>query len=218
VLHRADWKNEEEYMMTRLSTKSRWHFRRNIIDKRGLYNITLLSGKKNVTSEQVAEWQRLYKNVKDKSLNINTYALPERYFSNIIDHPNWEVIELRLKPEPGEAAEEKPIVAVGFCYISSRNNYSIMAVGMDYNYVLSHSCYRQSLYQSVARANQLKCGKLYLGMDASIEKRKLGVEVTYKSVFVQASDNFNMEMIGSTYQHKQKITRQEDLKSAAKAA
>jgi 7-keto-8-aminopelargonate synthetase-like enzyme len=218
VLNRADWKNEEEYMMTRLSTKSRWHFRRNIIDKRGLYNITLLSGKKNVTSEQVAEWQRLYKNVKDKSLNINTYALPERYFSNIIDHPNWEVIELRLKPEPGEAAEEKPIVAVGFCYISSRNNYSIMAVGMDYNYVLSHSCYRQSLYQSVARANQLKCGKLYLGMDASIEKRKLGVEVTYKSVFVQASDNFNMEMIGSTYQHKQKITRQEDLKSAAKAA
>jgi 7-keto-8-aminopelargonate synthetase-like enzyme len=218
TLHRADWKSEEEYMMNRLSTKARWHFRRNILDKRDLYNITLLSGKKDVALNRIAEWQQLYRNVKDKSLNINTYELPEKYFTNIIDHPNWEVIELRLKPEAGEKAEDKPLVAVGFCYISSQNNYSIMAVGMDYNYVLSHSCYRQSLYQSVARANQLKCGMLYLGMDASIEKRKFGVEVTQKCVFVQAYDNFNMEMIGSTYNHNQKITRQDDLKLGAKVA
>lgn len=218
VLYNADWQSEEEYMIERLSTKARWHFRRNIQGKRDLYNITLLSGDKSVNAERVAEWRQLYRNVKDKSLNINTYELPEKYFTNIINHRNWEVIELRLKPEPGEKAEDKPLIAVGFCYISSRNNYSMMAVGMDYNYVLSHSCYRQSLYQSVARANELKCEKLFLGMDASVEKRKFGVKVIQKSVFVQASDNFNMEMIGSVYSHKQKITRQADLKSARKVA
>lgn len=218
VLYNANWNSEEDYMMQRLSTKARWHFRRNILDKRDLYNITVLSGKKNVTSAQVKEWQQLYKNVKEKSYNINTYELPQKYFTNIINNPNWEVIELRLKPEAGENAADKPLVAVGFCYISSKNNYSIMAVGMDYNYVLSHSCYRQSLYQSVARANQLKCDRLYLGMDAAIEKRKFGVKAIQKSVFVQASDNFNMEMIGSVYSHTEKITRNEDLKLALKDA
>jgi 7-keto-8-aminopelargonate synthetase-like enzyme len=218
VLHNATWQSEEQYMHERLSTKARWHFRRNILDKRDLYNVTLLTGKKLADSERVASWRQLYKNVKNKSLNINTYELPEKYFENIINHPNWEVIELRLKPEAGETAEEKPIVAVGFCYVSANNNYSIMAVGMDYNYVLSHSCYRQSLYQSVARANQLKCEKLFLGMDASIEKRKFGVEVIQKSVYIQAADNFNMEMMGSVYSNKQKITRGEDLKIANKVA
>jgi len=123
-------------------------------------------------------------------------------------HPGWEVIELRLKNE------DQTLVAVGFCYLSSKNNYSIMAVGMDYDYVLSHSCYRQSLYQSVARANQLKCDKLYLGMDASIEKRKFGADTIQKCVFVQASDNFNMELIGAVYAQQQKITRKEILKPA----
>lgn len=212
VLHKADWQTEEEYMMKRLSTKARWHFRRNILDKRDYYNVNLLTGKKKVTKEQVQEWRRLYKNVKDKSLNINTYELPQKYFENIINHPNWEVIELRLK------TEDQPLVAVGFCYISAKNNYSIMAVGMDYTYVLSHGCYRQSLYQSVVRANELKCGKLYLGMDASVEKRKFGVEVIQKSVFVQAADNFNMELIGAVYSQKQKITRNDDLKSIGREA
>jgi hypothetical protein len=36
-------------------------------------------------------------------------------------------------------------------------------------------------------------------MDASIEKRKFGVNVIPKSVFVQAADNFNMELIGAVY-------------------
>ncbi|MBI1769745.1 MAG: aminotransferase class I/II-fold pyridoxal phosphate-dependent enzyme [Bacteroidetes bacterium] len=212
VLHNADWRNEEEYMMKRLSTKSRWHFRRNILDKREHYNVVVLTGNKNVKAEQINEWRRLYKNVKDKSLNINTYELPAKYFENIVNHPNWEVVELRLK------TEDQPLVAVGFSYISAKNNYSIMAVGMDYTYVLSHGCYRQSLYQSVVRANELKCGKLYLGMDASIEKKKFGVDVIQKSVFVQAADNFNMELIGAVYSQQQKITRNDDLKLIGREA
>ncbi len=212
VLENANWKTEEEYMMTRLSTKARWHFRRNIIDKREHYSIEVLTCNKYVKPGQVEEWRRLYKNVKDKSLNINTYELPEKYFDNIINNPNWEVIELRLK------TQDAPLIAVAFCYVSSTNNYSIMAVGLDYSYVLSHSCYRQSLYQSVVRANELKCDKVYLGMDASVEKRKFGVRVVEKSIFIQASDNFNMEVIGAVYTQQQKITRNENLKSTTDKA
>jgi hypothetical protein len=209
TLHHLNWKNEEEYMMTRLSTKARWHFRRNILDKKDLFNVTVLSGIKNADEKRISEWQQLYRNVKDKSFNINTYELPDRYFTNILSNVNWEVIELRLKPDE---SKEELLVGVGFCY-KSKNNYSIMAVGLNYDYVLSHGCYRQSLYQSVARANALKCDKLYLGMDASIEKQKFGVEMTQKSVFIQASDNFTMELIGAVYSQKEKITRQADLKA-----
>jgi len=68
---------------------------------------------------------------------------------------------------------------------------------MDYDYVLTHGCYRQGLYQTVLRTNALGCDKLYLGMDASIEKKRFGVDVIGKSVYIQANDNFNMELIGT---------------------
>jgi hypothetical protein len=34
-------------------------------------------------------------------------------------------------------------------------------------------------------------------MDASVEKRKFGVKAIPKSVYIQANDNFNMELIGT---------------------
>lgn len=74
-----------------------------------------------------------------------------------------------------------------------------MAVGIDYNYVFTHGCYRQVMYHCLLRANNLGCDKLYLGMDAAIEKKRFGVEVSQKSVYVQANDNFNMELIGTVF-------------------
>jgi len=195
ILHNKKWETEEDYMMS-LSVKARWHFRRNIVDKRHFFEIKILEGcDKKVTKSQVADWQRLYKNVKNKSFNINTYALPEKYFEKIINDPNWEVIELRLARDLNE---KQPLVSVAFCY-KSKNNYSIMAVGLDYDYVKSHGCYRQGLYQSVNRTMQLDLEKLYLGMDASIEKRKFGADKIKKSVYIQSSDNFNLELIGNVY-------------------
>jgi hypothetical protein len=36
-------------------------------------------------------------------------------------------------------------------------------------------------------------------MDAAIEKRKFGVRVVPKTVYVQQGDNFTMELIGAVY-------------------
>jgi 7-keto-8-aminopelargonate synthetase-like enzyme len=192
------WQSEGEYMQ-HLSGSNRWHFRRKILDKKHFFNVRVLTGKQK-TKEQVATWYNLYANVKGKSYNINTYELPLKYFQNIVDHPSWEVIELRLKPDdmPTEG-QEGPVVSLGFCYRSAKNNYGIALVGLDYDYVINHGCYRQTLYQSIVRANNLKCNKHYLGMDAAIEKQRFGVTVIPKSVYVQANDNFNMELIGTVY-------------------
>ncbi len=190
------WKDEKEYI-SRFSSGSRWHFKKMILDKREFYDVTVLSGEEKASKGKIDDWYKLYYNVKEKSYNINTYALPIKYFANMIDHPNWEIIELRLKPDNTTVDYKAPLVSVAFCYRSSKNNYSMMAVGLDYDYVLSHGCYRQVMYQSVIRANKLICNKLYLGMDASIEKKRFGVNVFFKSVYVQANDNFNLELMGN---------------------
>jgi len=192
VLLDTTWKDEAEYMQ-RLSTGNRWHFRRKILDKKPFFTISVVTDAGKVSEEQINTWYKLYTNVKQKSFNINTYELPLKNFINMVHHPNWEIIELRLK---SDNTNNNPIVSVGFSYKSSKNNYSMLAVGLDYDYVLSHGCYRQALYQSVVRANQLKCKKLYLGMDASIEKKRFGLKAIAKSVYIQANDNFNMELIG----------------------
>jgi 7-keto-8-aminopelargonate synthetase-like enzyme len=198
ILHEANkWQNEKEYMQF-LSGSNRWHFRRKILDKKDFFNVRVLTGKQK-TKEQVAEWYKLYSNVKGKSYNINTYELPLKYFLNIVDHPSWEVIELSLKSNDLSNDEGGQVVSLGFCYKSAKHNYGIALVGLDYDYVVSHGCYRQTLYQSIVRANSLKCGKHYLGMDAAIEKQRFGVTVIPKSVYVQANDNFNMELIGAVY-------------------
>ncbi|HLZ15674.1 MAG TPA: hypothetical protein VKQ08_01485, partial [Cyclobacteriaceae bacterium] len=111
-----------------------------------------------------------------------------------------EVIELRVKPDDAFAKDaEGTLVSVNFCYKSAKNNYSIYAVGLNYDYVVDHGCYRQGLYQSLLRANTLGCDKFYLGMDASVEKKRFGVTVFPVCAYVQANDNFNLELIGTTY-------------------
>jgi hypothetical protein len=196
TLENIQWNDESEYM-SRFSSGSRWHFKKMILSKKDFYDVTVLTGKEKASKGNVEDWYKLYYNVKQKSYNINTYALPLSYFSNMVNHPNWEIVELRLKPDNTTVGYKPPLVSVAFCYRSSKNNYSMMAVGLDYDYVLSHGCYRQVMYQSVVRANELKCNKLYLGMDASIEKKRFGVAVYPKSVYVQANDNFNMELMGN---------------------
>ena len=198
TLYNLQWETESEYLSS-FSSGSRWHFKKMISSKKIYFNVNILEGEDKSSKGNVDTWYMLYSNVKEKSYNINTYELPVKYFSNMIKHPNWEIIEIRLKPEYDEREIKNQVVAVAFCYKSQKNNYSMMAVGMDYNYVLSHGSYRQILYQSVLRANSLKCNKLYLGMDAAVEKRRLGVKVIPSSAYLQADDNFNMELMGAVY-------------------
>lgn len=198
TLTNIKWETETEYL-SKFSSGSRWHFRKLIQEKKIFFNVDVLEGQKKIEKGDIQTWYKLYENVKRKSFNINTYELPIKYFYNMQYHPRWEVIELRLKHEYDDRDVKDQVVSVGFCYKSSRNTYSFMAVGIDYNYVLTHGCYRQVMYHCMLRANELGCDKLYLGMDAAVEKKRFGVEVINKSVYVQANDNFNMELIGTVF-------------------
>lgn len=69
-------------------------------------------------------------------------------------------------------------------------------LGLDFDYVKSNHTYRQLLYQTIKRAIDLRFSRIDLGMTASFEKRKLGAIVNEKFAYVQASDNYSIELLG----------------------
>ena len=196
LMANLNWKDEQEYL-SRFSSGSRWNFKKLILEKKNNFNTQILTSEAEKQKGQPEDWFRLYSNVKNKSYSINTFTLPAKFFTNLVKHPNWEVIELRLRSgETVPQDKEGLLVAVNFCYRSAKNSYSLYAVGLDYTYVVEHGCYRQGLYHSMNRAHDLRSGKFYLGMDAAVEKKRFGVTAIPVSAYVQTNDNYNMELIG----------------------
>ena len=141
--------------------------------------------------EQLPRLIELYRNVHRNNLGLNTFSFPERVFKNMSDNPHWEFIVLSLKNGP-----QKPIGAM-FCYKNQGKTYVPAFVGLDYTYVTSHYTYRQLLYQTIKRAISLGVDHIDFGMTASFEKRKLGAVVSERYAFVQASDNYVLELLGT---------------------
>jgi hypothetical protein len=203
VIDNLNWDSTESYI-EKLSTNARRNLRKTVLKTEDNYQIHLRKSAsmddrsvtipEDISSEEVEYWYQLYLNVKKDSYNLNTFDIPLKLFKNFLLHPQWDIFELKLKSE----ASGKP-VAVVFCHMSSGKNYSPFVIGLDYNYVVTHGCYRQGMFQSILRANRLKCNKVYLGMDASVEKKKFGSRVENKSVFIQTSDNYKMELIETVY-------------------
>jgi hypothetical protein len=127
---------------------------------------------------------------------LNTFELPVKLFKNINKYKGWETIEISFNDDLDvkNKTEKKPVAMV-FCYNSNRKNYCPMIIGMDYAFNTEYSIYRQALYQMTKKGRDNQNKRIYIGMDASIEKQKLGAKKIRKSTYVQAEDNFNMELI-----------------------
>ena len=187
VVENLNWTSEKEFLEG-ISYKARKEVRKYMIKKEHLFNVTF-NHQNETTTENTKLLYNLYLNVKGKSFNLNTFDLPQKLFYNVNKYPNWETLQLKIK------GTETPISFV-FCYKSSKNNYCPMIIGLNYDFNEEYSGYRQTLYQLTTKANKEKYSKLFLGMDASIEKRKVGAKVIQKSIYIQADDNFNMEIMG----------------------
>ncbi len=190
IIEEVNWNNIEEFLYG-LNKKSRHHVRREILDYEHYYDVKIIE---NASSEEINHWYRLYNNVKNKSLELNTFDLPKKLFERMCKNPDWDIISLYLKPEYDERTE-KLSVAVGFCY-KNGTNYCPIVLGLDYNYLHSHKVYRQLLYQAIMRARALNSRQVYIGFGASLEKRRVGAKAVPKVAYVQVKDNYNMEVIG----------------------
>lgn len=198
VIENQVWHSHEEFTKT-LSLRSRKHFNKEIEPYEKYYDVVI---KDKLSKSEIARAYQLYNNVKENNYAINTFRYTQEIFENMNESPNWEFIVLALKAEP-----ENPFVGVMFCYKNDNHTYVPELIGMDYKCAKEYQLYRQLLFQTIKRANELQLQKIDFGVSASFEKRKLGARIIPKVAYVQARDNYAMELMN---------TLQNDYKSIAK--
>jgi 7-keto-8-aminopelargonate synthetase-like enzyme len=175
--------NEEQYMES-LSPKSRYHQRRQVLPWTKMYDVEVIqSGQRNLTSDELAHFHSLYLNVKNSSLEINTFELPKDIFAEMLRHPGWELVVLRGRPELDPSVSGQAL-AVGACFIGA-GGYSPMVLGLDYRFVRTHGLYRQCLYQAIQRARVHGSRRVFFGMGAPLEKRRFGAMPEASAIFLQ---------------------------------
>ena len=142
------------------------------------------------TPAQIKHWYQLYQNVKEHSLELNTFDLPEKFFTQVLYNKKWEVLILKLKK-----AGNEPVCMV-LCYRSG-DAYIPMIIGLDYTFNKAYNIYRQALYQIVLRAMRLRKKKILLGFGAATEKKKLGAKPTVVHAYIHSKDIYNQQVLSN---------------------
>jgi 7-keto-8-aminopelargonate synthetase-like enzyme len=191
IVEDLSWADTEGYIRS-LSSRSRRHFRTDIQPYEKHFQVV---HQENASEKEIDAFYKLYENVRNNNYDLNTFPLPKKLFANMSENEHWEFIVLYLKEEYDDRLEKVP-VGVMFCYKNGRHTYVPAFIGMDYAYTQEHQIYRQLLFQTIKRAKDLDFKKIDFGMTASFEKRKVGATVISKVAYVQAKDNFAMELMG----------------------
>jgi 7-keto-8-aminopelargonate synthetase-like enzyme len=191
VVEPLNWTNEDGFL-SRLSKKSRRHMREGVLRYTDCYEVNIV---KNATPEEIQHWYSLYMNVKSKSLLLNTFDLPYKLFESMASDANWEVMTLTLKKEHDIREERKPVIVV-FSYVT-KEKYNPMIMGVDYAFQEKYKCYKQALYQLIERGRILGKEAVNLGLSASIEKQKYGAKVIDIVAYMQAKDNYSLEVVSA---------------------
>jgi hypothetical protein len=191
VIEDLSWNSTEEYIAS-LSQRSRKHFKKDIQAYEKYFDVEV---KSSVTQQELDKYYELFENVRAKNFDLNTFSFPKELFSEMSKNPNWEFIVLYMKEEFAQNNNRIP-VAVMFCYKNMEHTYVPSFIGMDYSFTAEFNTYRQMLYQTIVRAKALDFKKIDFGMSASFEKKKVGAAIVPKFAYIQAKDNFSMELMG----------------------
>lgn len=196
VFYNSKWESNHDFS-EKLSARSRKHFNKDVHPFEKHYNIIV---KQYLNKNELDRVFDLYRNVKDNNYAINTFEYSKSVFEKMNSNANWEFILLSLKDK-----ENSPLVGVMCCYKNQGLTYVPELVGMDYKYVKEFQLYRQLLFQTIKRANELQFTRINFGVSASFEKKKLGATIIPKVAYVQIRDNFSSELI-NTMQNEFKVS------------
>jgi len=187
-----DWQNEEE-LLSSLTRRKRKHVKRTMIEP-SVHFTRKVYGQRQVLyrpipREELTHLHRLYLNVTRKKLRINVFDLPQNMLAHLQESPAWEIVTLTLDPRVGGPVHGRP---VGF-YAAHihENHYTPFFCGLDYGYVESHGVYRQVLYQIVQRAKELGMACVHMGMDADLEKSRLGTRTQQNCIYAQVREHYH---------------------------
>lgn len=203
VVTDLSWDNADVFYQG-LSKNSKTHFRKYIKRYLEKYEISI---ENNPTEKDIDHWYSLYENVKNNSLELNTFTLPRKLFTNLANDPSWEILSLKLSPETDKSL--KKTVGVVFSYTGG-DNYIPMIIGLNYAYNKEYKIYRQALYQLVMRGKMLGKKKIHLGFSATVEKKKVGAVSYPTHAFMQIRDSYNAEAL-ATMNHAKQVKKSSGL-------
>ena len=192
IIDSSGWQDIDGFMKT-LSKRSRSHFRKEVLPFTGKFDVVV---KQHLDAVEISHVHGLYRNVKQNNLGLNMFTYPKQLFHQMSGHPQWEFIMLYLK-DSGKLIEGNLPVGVLFCYRNKTRIYVPALIGMDYSIAFQYNLYRQLLFQGILQAQKTGSSQIQLGISASFEKRKMGAQAFAKVAYIQARDNFSMELLGA---------------------
>jgi len=176
-------KSYDEYFTEDLNSSQRKNIKKEALNGLELFDISF----KKLTRKDLRKVYGLYENVKKTNLELNTFALPYKFFEYVNEAENWEIMSIYYMDD---------IVAAVLVY-KSASAYSPVVLGMNYNINQSHKIYKKVLHLIIKRAFELKKEQIFLGVTGDETKRKFGAVQTKHVAYVQIKDKYNQELIDS---------------------
>lgn len=163
-----------------LARDHRRHHRRAVAPYDEAYALEVVAGGSGPLDQDMSRrLHALYEEVRARSLELNTFALPRSLWSAIAETEGWELVLFREAGDP-----EGPVVGF-FAAFGGPAGYVPLVVGLDYAYVESRGLYRQVLRQTIERARALDADRVLLGFGADLEKRRFGAQPEANRMFVE---------------------------------
>ena len=191
IVDNLTWSTADEFIQT-LDRKKRYQVRKEALSFESRYEVNVI---KNTTNEMIEHFYQLYKNVSAKSYEINGFELHKTFFRNVLNHPDWEALEIKLKEEFDQRPERTAVsMIIGY---KTAESYDFLIVGIDYSFLEEHNVYAQTLWQAIKRAQKLGVKTISMGLTASLNKRKFGAKIIKNMMYVQTKDSYNASVIAT---------------------
>jgi 7-keto-8-aminopelargonate synthetase-like enzyme len=185
---------DEEALLRGLTRKFRRHQIAQVQPWNDTYGVEIFgAGTRAPTPDQLERFYQLYRNVKAKSFELNTFPLPHDIFARMNQCRGWELLALHVRPGAEADAPDGPVAVVA-CFVGD-DRYVPTLVGLDYRFVGARGLYRQCLRHILLRAKQKGLGHVLFGMGAPLEKRRFGAKPEARSYYVRADDHYSFDVI-----------------------
>ena len=204
----------EETWLKNLSSRQRHFIRKEVYPRRDDWVVRIVDAEHPADQATQDHLFGLYENVKNKSLRLNSFSIPRDFLNVMSSTPGWELLLLYPR-DPATGLESTMPAAFGAC-LKGASHYLPLLAGLDYSYVKTHGAYRQLLYRMVTRALDLGLSRIHMGMDAELEKRRVGAKPQSVGMYFQTEDAFAMDELANMIVPAKAIGRVKSVKLSAR--
>ncbi len=186
VIKNKKWNNYTEFLDLFESSNNKRNIKRYVFNNEHLFDIEI---KKQITQEEAVHYFQLFNNIKDTNFSFNFFIYPEKIVSILSKFDCYEFVDIKLKGDPNT-------ICSIWCF-KGQTHYVPFIMGLNYAYLESHHLYKQGIFQTVKRGNELNSNTIFLGFSADYEKQKYGAKQIKTYAYTKVSDTYNMELLNA---------------------